>query len=74
MPPTAQTSTTPFDRIVREPERRLITGVSRSQWHRMVAAGKAPAPVKISDRASGTRLSDLQTWMASLAPASGDRA
>jgi predicted DNA-binding transcriptional regulator AlpA len=56
------------DRIVREPERKAITGLSRSAWHRLVKAKKAPAPVKLSERASGTRLSDLQRWLASLSP------
>jgi predicted DNA-binding transcriptional regulator AlpA len=59
------------DRIVREAERRLLTGVSRSQWHRLVKAGKAPQPVRLSARAraepasprfaSGLRLSN-QSW------------
>jgi prophage regulatory protein len=64
-----------LDRLLREPEvKRLTGGLSRSQRHRMVRAGKFPAPVKISERASAWRESDIAAWLASLAPASSPEA
>jgi predicted DNA-binding transcriptional regulator AlpA len=57
-----------IDRIVREPERRHLTGVSRSQWWRLERTGKAPKRRQISDNMSGWLLSELQGWVASRAP------
>lgn len=53
------------DRIVRDPEATKISGISKSQRHVMTAAGKFPKKVKISTRASGYLLSELQAWLES---------
>ena len=54
----------PFeDRIVRDDEARRLTGLSRTRRHELSKAGQFPAKVKLSARASGYRLSDLQAWI-----------
>lgn len=59
------------DRIVRDPEATEITGLSRSRRHELAKAGEFPAKVKLSERASGYRLSELMVWIESR-PRSGD--
>jgi len=51
-------------RIVRERERRLITGVGTSSWYAMQKRGEAPRPVPISPGSVGWLLSELETWIA----------
>ena len=51
------------DRIVREPERRAITGRSPARWWRDEKAGKAPLRLRIGDNAVGWRLSELMSWL-----------
>lgn len=53
------------DRIIREPERRQITGRSAASWWRDERAGKAPSRVRIGDNAVGWRLSDITAWIES---------
>jgi prophage regulatory protein len=52
------------DRIVREAERRVITGVPTSGWYVMQAKGTAPKPVRLGPRSVGWLLSELQGWIA----------
>ena len=52
-------------RILRLPEVLTITGLSRSQIYRMVAAGQFPPPVRIGERAVGWREEDVQHWLES---------
>lgn len=40
-----------------------LIGVSPATWHRMVAAGKTPAPVKLSAGCVRWRVADLQSWV-----------
>jgi prophage regulatory protein len=58
-----------LDRLLREPEVKAATGLSRSQRYRMVKAGTFPAPVRISERASAWRQSQIAEWLAGLKPA-----
>lgn len=56
------------ERIIREEERRRITGVPRTTWHRLRTKGLTPEPVKVvgeDSPAIGYRLSDLQDWIQS---------
>lgn len=53
------------DRIVREPERRSITGVSSTTAWRMERKGQFPRRVKVTDRRVGWHLSELLAWVAS---------
>lgn len=50
-------------RIVREPERKNITGLSRSQWARLENAGLAPKRVKLSETAHGWPAGELFDWI-----------
>lgn len=52
-----------IDRIVREPERRQITGRSRTAWFYDEQRGQVPRRIKIGARSSGWRLSELQSWV-----------
>ncbi|QEM67296.1 AlpA family phage regulatory protein [Geobacter sp. FeAm09] len=54
------------DRIVREQERRLITGRSKVSWWRDEQAGRVPKRVQIGPGAVGWRLSELLCWLQSL--------
>lgn len=51
------------ERIVREPERRHITGPSRAHWYRLELEGEAPKRIAITERCVGWRLSDLERWV-----------
>jgi prophage regulatory protein len=53
----------PPDRIVREPERRQITGVPTSTWYELQRRGLAPKPVKLSSRSVGWSLNVLGEWV-----------
>ena len=57
------------DRIVREPECKELTGMSRTRRHELTRAGKFPAKVKLSERASGWHLRDILAWIESRPPA-----
>jgi len=51
------------DRIVREKERREITGRSRTTWWLDERNGRAPKRVQIGPNAVGWRMSELQAWV-----------
>jgi prophage regulatory protein len=51
------------ERLVRERERREITGVPTASWYELQAAGVAPKPVPISERARGWLLSELMAFI-----------
>lgn len=59
------------DRIVREPEAKRITGLGKTRRHELAKLGQFPQKVKISERASGYRLSELMAWLDSR-PRSGE--
>lgn len=40
-----------------------LISVSPATWHRMVAAGKTPAPIKLSGGCVRWRTADLQSWI-----------
>jgi predicted DNA-binding transcriptional regulator AlpA len=52
-----------YDRIVKEPEREIISGVSRSQAFQLERKGLFPKRVKLSSHSVGWRLSDLLHWV-----------
>jgi len=41
-----------------------LVPVSRSTWWRMVKAGNAPKPIKVSQSVTAWRVGDLRTWLA----------
>ena len=51
------------DRIVREEERRLITGYSGRHWRRLEENGAVPRRRKLGPRAVGWFLSELTDWV-----------
>lgn len=51
-------------RLVREPERRSITGTSRAHWARLEAMGRAPRRILLSQRIVAWKLTELQRWVA----------
>jgi prophage regulatory protein len=53
------------DRILRWPEVKEQTGLSRTTAWREVRAGRFPAPIKLTDHAIGWRQSDLDDWLSS---------
>jgi len=61
------------ERIIRDREATQITGLSRSRRHELAKAGRFPAKVKLSERASGYRLSALMDWIESR-PSTGEAA
>ena len=53
------------DRIVRESECAKLTGLSRTRRWELEQAGSFPRRRKLSERASGWLLSEIQAWVES---------
>ena len=51
------------DRLVREPERRKITGYGPTQWRVLERKNKAPRRRQIGPRAVAWRLRELIEWV-----------
>ena len=51
------------DRIIREPECAAITGLSRTRRWELEHSGDFPRRKKLSERASGYLLSEIQAWI-----------
>ena len=51
------------ERIVREPERRRLTGIPTSTWYALQARGLAPKPIRLGVRSVGWRLSSLMSFV-----------
>jgi prophage regulatory protein len=51
------------ERIVREKERRDITGISRAGWYNMTQRGDAPAGLILTGRSVGWLYTDLMIWV-----------
>ncbi len=54
---------TAMERILRESERKHVTGIGRVVWWRLERAGRVPRRVQISARAVGWLESEIQTWL-----------
>jgi len=61
--PLATDSTTQFV-LLRLPEVKAHTGLSRSELYRRIAKGAFPAPVKIGARASAWSSAEVERWKA----------
>jgi prophage regulatory protein len=61
--PLATDSTTHFV-LLRLPEVKAHTGLSRSELYRRIAQGTFPAPVKIGVRASAWSSAEVERWKA----------
>ena len=53
-------------RLIREKDRRTMTGVPRSTWYALMAKGLAPPPVKLSERSVAWIEDELESWMREL--------
>ena len=62
-PTTTQLNNMMNDRIIREPERRQITGLGRTAWKQREQDGRAPKRRNLSGKAVGWQLSELQAWV-----------
>ncbi len=61
-------------RILRLPEVKHRTGLSKASIYRQIATGDMPPPIRLGPRAVGWRLADINTWLASRPTAlGGDR-
>jgi prophage regulatory protein len=55
--------------LLRLPEVQKLSGLSRSSIYRLEATGSFPARVKLSQRATAWRESDISAWIATRQPA-----
>jgi prophage regulatory protein len=53
-------------RLIREPDRRIKTGVPRSTWYALMAQRIAPKPVKLGPRSVAWIEDELEAWMRGL--------
>ncbi|HEX6705227.1 MAG TPA: AlpA family phage regulatory protein [Albitalea sp.] len=51
--------------LLRLPSVLRLTGLGRSTIYRLMAQDRFPAPVRLSERAVGWRLTDLEEWTTS---------
>ncbi|WP_339860805.1 helix-turn-helix transcriptional regulator [Paremcibacter congregatus] len=54
-----------INRIIREKERRYLTGVPTASWWRLEKSGDAPKGFKIGVASKGYLLKDIESWIAS---------
>lgn len=54
----------PSNRLLRVNDVRKIVPVSRTQWLRLVARGDAPAALRLSERTTVWRESEVLEWIA----------
>ncbi|TAM01409.1 MAG: AlpA family phage regulatory protein [Paraburkholderia sp.] len=62
----ANESAPPTDRILRLPEVLEIVGIGRTSLYGMVKTGRFPAPLHLSERMRGWKLSAILKYLASL--------
>lgn len=60
----ADVSAPVFDRVVRLPEVLEIVGIGRTSLYKLVKSGRFPAPLHLSERIRGWRISDIQRFLA----------
>lgn len=62
------------DRIVRERERKAITGLCRTTAHELEKKGQFPRRVSLTGNRVGWRESELEAWVRSRRPVQGEAA
>jgi len=58
--------TTHYDRMLRLPEVETTSGLKRSTIYKKIKEGVFPPPVKLTERSSAWRESEIQEWISSL--------
>ncbi len=53
-------------RLIRERDRRAMTGVPRSTWYALMAEGAAPKPVQLGLRSVAWIEDEIEAWMQEL--------
>ena len=54
---------TPTERLIREPERKHLTGVTRGTWYELEKKGLAPKAIPLSLHTKGYRHSEIIEWI-----------
>lgn len=55
-------------KLIKLPEVVTLTTLSKSTIYKLVKMGSFPQPVKLSVRATGWRVSDVEAWLMSRQP------
>ena len=63
MSEVAKPAPNPLDRIVREPEREALTGISRVTAWRLERSGRFPKRIWLTENTVGWRLSEITAWL-----------
>ncbi len=58
-------------KLIKLPEVVTLTTLSKSTIYKLVKMGSFPQPVKLSIRATGWRVSDVEAWLMSRQPNTG---
>ena len=56
------------ERIIREPERRRITGIPRATWYRYERRGEVPNKIPLLGRTVGWRYGEIMEWVTGRKP------
>lgn len=65
IPIERERSNSAVPQIVRPRQLKAAIGLSRQTVYRLIAAGKFPAPIRLSPGCTGWLLSDIAAWLAS---------
>lgn len=57
-------SSLPPEAVLRLPDVLTLVGLSRASVYAKVAERRFPAPIKLTQHASGWRIGDIRTWLA----------
>ncbi len=55
-----------YDRMLRLPEVEITSGLKRSTIYKKIKEGVFPPPVKLTERSSAWRESEIQEWISNL--------
>ena len=58
--------------ILRLPDVRRATGISKATLYRLVKGGRFPRPVQLGARCVGWRASEIERWLEERPPARGE--
>ena len=62
--PSRDISKLPAEAVLRLPDVLALVGLSRASVYAKVAEHRFPAPIKLTQHASGWRMGDIRTWLA----------